>query len=188
MMIKFADCSATDTLVPTFNKQVKDLSGVDYSRCYQCLTCTLSCPVISIMDYSPNQIIRMIQLGARAEVLQSKTIWRCASCETCVSRCPQGVDICRLMDTLRQIALQENQMGEETTIPTFHQIFLKSIRKWGREYELGMVIELKLKGKDFFNDLATGIRMLLKRKLRLIPHDVKGSKDIKTIFQRSEKG
>ena len=83
-----------------FNKQIKDLSGVDYSRCYQCLTCTLSCPVISIMDYSPNQIIRMIQLGARSKVLQSNTIWRCASCETCAGRCPQGIDIRRLMDTL----------------------------------------------------------------------------------------
>jgi heterodisulfide reductase subunit C len=47
----------------------------------------------------------MAQLGME-EVLSSITIWICASCLTCVSRCPKGVDLSRLSEALRQIALR----------------------------------------------------------------------------------
>lgn len=169
----------------TFAKQVKELSGVNFNRCYQCLTCTLSCPVVFAMDYTPNQILRMIQLGAKSEVLRSATIWLCASCETCATRCPNEVDIPRLMDTLHQMALQENIQGKETTVPAFHQVFLKSIRQWGRQYELGMLLELKLRVKDFFSDIGLGIKMFQKRKLSLLPARIRGYREIKTIFKKS---
>ena len=169
----------------TFAGQVKELSGVNFNRCYQCLTCTLGCPVLFAMDYLPNQILRMIQLGAKSEALQSATIWLCASCETCATRCPYEIDIPRLMDTLRQMALQENISGKETTIPAFHQIFLKGIRQWGRQYELGMLLELKLKFRDFFSDIGMGIKMLRKGKLSLLPGRVRSYREIKTIFRKS---
>jgi heterodisulfide reductase subunit C len=58
------------------------------------------------MDLLPSQIIRMAQLGME-EVLDSSTIWICASCLTCVTRCPKAVDLPRLMEALRQIALRQ---------------------------------------------------------------------------------
>ena len=58
------------------------------------------------MDILPNQVIRMAQLGME-EVLESNTIWICASCLTCSTRCPKGVDVPRLMEALRQIALRQ---------------------------------------------------------------------------------
>jgi heterodisulfide reductase subunit C len=48
----------------------------------------------------------MVQLGIE-EVLEAETIWICASCQTCLSRCPRGVDLPRVMEALRQIALRE---------------------------------------------------------------------------------
>ncbi|MFH1648097.1 MAG: 4Fe-4S dicluster domain-containing protein [Chloroflexota bacterium] len=167
-----------------FGRLVRESSGVDFNRCYQCLTCTLSCPVSFAMDYQPNQLMRMIQTGAGAEVLRSRTIWVCASCETCAARCPQGIDIPRVMDTLRQMALREKVAGREVAIPAFHRTFLKSIRRWGREYELGMVIGLKIKMRDFFSDISLGIRMLMKRKMSLLPHRIKGAAEIKAIFRK----
>jgi len=59
-----------------------------------------------VMDILPSQVIRMAQLGME-EVLDSSTIWICASCLTCVTRCPKGVDLPRLMEALRQIALRQ---------------------------------------------------------------------------------
>jgi len=58
------------------------------------------------MDILPSQVIRLGQLGME-EVLESNTIWICASCLTCVTRCPKGVDLPRLMEALRQIALRK---------------------------------------------------------------------------------
>jgi len=57
------------------------------------------------MDLLPSQVIRLAQLGME-EVLESNTIWICASCLTCVTRCPKEVDLPRLMEALRQIALR----------------------------------------------------------------------------------
>lgn len=169
----------------TFAGQVKKLSRVDFNRCYQCLTCALGCPVLFAMDYLPNQILRMIQLGAKSEVLRSTTIWLCASCGACVTRCPYGIDIPRLMDTLRHMALREKVSGMETIVPAFHRIFLKSIRQWGRQYELGMLLKLKLKVRDLFSDIGLGVKMLQRGKLSLLPRRVKGLKEIRTIFRKS---
>lgn len=184
--MKYINPSGTEFGDLTFARQVKELSGVNFNRCYQCLTCTLGCPTTFAMDYLPNQLVRLIQLGAKPELLQSTTIWLCASCETCVTRCPYEVDIPCLMDTLRQLALQEKVSGKEPTVPIFHQIFLKSVRQWGKQYELGMLLELKLRLRDFFSDIGLGIKMLRKRKLSLLPAKVKNNKEIKSIFSRSK--
>ena len=184
--MKYVSPSGSEVRESTFAKQVKELSGVNINRCYQCLTCALGCPVLFAMDYLPNQILRMVQLGAKSEVLQSATIWLCVSCETCVTRCPYEIDIPRLVDTLRRMALQEKVSGKETTVPAFHQIFLKGIRQRGRQYELGMLLELKFRVRDFFSDFGLGIKMLQKRKLTLLPGRIRGYREIKTIFRKSE--
>lgn len=184
--MKYISPSGSEVVKSAFAEQLKEMSGVNVNRCYQCLTCTLSCPVIFAMDYLPHQIVRMVQLGAKHDLLRSTTIWLCASCETCGTRCPNEIDIPRLMDTLRQLAIQEKVLEKETTIPAFNQIFLKSIRQWGKQYELGMLLELKLKVRDLFSDIGLGIKMLRKGKLSLLPAKMKGDKEIKAIFRRSE--
>ena len=89
-----------------FVRQVEEISGQALLACNQCGKCSAGCPVVAAMDILPSQVIRMAQLGME-EVLESNTIWICASCLTCVTRCPKGVDLPRLMEALRQIALRQ---------------------------------------------------------------------------------
>jgi len=91
-----------------FLDKVKELSGESIYACYQCGKCSAGCPSISEMDTSPSGIIHLLQLGEEKEVLNSKTIWICASCFTCVTRCPKGVDLAKIMESLRQINLRKN--------------------------------------------------------------------------------
>jgi heterodisulfide reductase subunit C len=58
------------------------------------------------MDWLPNQVIRLVQLGDE-DALKSKTIWLCASCFTCATRCPKGVDLSKVMEALRTILLRK---------------------------------------------------------------------------------
>jgi heterodisulfide reductase subunit C len=58
------------------------------------------------MDLLPNQIIRLMQLGLEDDIAKANTIWLCASCITCSVRCPRGVDLARVMEALRAIALR----------------------------------------------------------------------------------
>ncbi len=89
-----------------FVARVEEISGQNLLACNQCGKCSAGCPVVAAMDLLPSQVIRLAQLGME-EVLESNTIWICASCLTCVTRCPKGVDLPRLMEALRQIALRK---------------------------------------------------------------------------------
>jgi heterodisulfide reductase subunit C len=95
-----------DTVRGPFVRQVEEISGQDLLACNQCGKCSAGCPVVAVMDLLPSQVIRMAQLGME-EVLESNTIWVCASCLTCATRCPKGVDLPRVMEALRQIALRQ---------------------------------------------------------------------------------
>ena len=61
------------------------------------------------MDLLPNQILRLVQLGLEEDIANSKTVWLCASCLTCTARCPKGVDLSRVMETLRLLTLRKNK-------------------------------------------------------------------------------
>ncbi len=120
-----------------FVRKVEEYSGQDLLICYQCGKCSAGCPAAFAMDLLPSQVIRLIQLGQVREVLDSSTIWFCAACQTCYARCPKGVDLSRIMEALRDIALQEK--GDHLEIETIppeelaefpQQAFIGSFRKY----------------------------------------------------------
>jgi len=86
-------------------KEVEELSGENLFGCYQCGTCSAGCPFVEDMDLFPDEVIRCVVLDRR-EVLNSKTIWLCASCFTCAERCPRDINITKIMEALRQIILR----------------------------------------------------------------------------------
>jgi heterodisulfide reductase subunit C len=89
-----------------FLARVTEISDQVITRCDQCGTCSGSCPMISEMDITPSQMIRMVQLG-QSEVLETMALWFCASCYTCTVRCPRGLDLSRVAEALRQIVLRQ---------------------------------------------------------------------------------
>ncbi|MBN2543321.1 4Fe-4S dicluster domain-containing protein [bacterium] len=92
-----------------FREKIEELSGENLFACYQCGRCSGGCPGASQMDMLPNQVMRYIYLGAEEEVLNSKTIWVCASCYMCTQRCPKGVNLTKVMEAARQMYLRKNQ-------------------------------------------------------------------------------
>lgn len=120
-----------------FVRKIEEYSGQDLLACYQCGKCSAGCPAAFAMDMLPSQIIRLIQLGQIQEVLDSSTIWFCAACQTCYARCPKGVDLSRIMEALRDIALQEkgDHLKVETISPEElaefpQQAFIGGFRKY----------------------------------------------------------
>ena len=89
-----------------FVQKVEELSGENLHACYQCGKCTAGCPFGDAMDKPPNQVIRLVQLGDES-VLECNTIWLCASCFTCATRCPKGVDLSKVMEAIRTILLRQ---------------------------------------------------------------------------------
>jgi len=161
------------------------INGVPIQRCYHCRKCTAGCPLAFAMEHNPNRVIRLIQMGRREEVLGSATIWLCVSCETCITRCPNEVDIARMMDVLRQMAIETGVAAKEKNILRFHEAFLANIRMGGRINEPAMMVHYKLKSGDLFSDMAMGIDMFRKGKLSLISPRTKDMRSVRRIFEKT---
>ena len=169
--------------VSEFAEIIKETGGLDVNVCYQCKKCTSGCPVSYAMDYTPTQLIHAISLGLKDLVLNSATLWLCASCETCTTRCPQEVDIAKVMDALRIMAVRAGIKPKVTEVTKFYRTGLTNIRFFGRMYELGLIGMLKLSTGQFTKDLGLGIKMLKKGKLKLLP-SWQGSSMTRRIFAR----
>ena len=170
-----------------FLEEAQKRSGEDINLCYQCLKCTAGCPTAPYMDIRPNNIIRMIQMGMKKAVLGSSAIWLCVSCETCGTRCPNEIDIGVLMDSLREMAVEEGIPAREKNIHLLHEAFIQSIRRGGRVHEATMLVDYKLRSRDFMTDLAPGMMLFLKGKIPVFPSLIKGRKEIKKIFEKCTK-
>ena len=178
--IQFTDISRRDA---NFVEEVKRRSGVDVNLCWHCQACAGGCPFVTAMDYPPNRVIRLAQLGLKKEALESSGIWICVGCNTCSVQCPQAIDIPAVNDALRQMAIEEGAKIAEPNILHFHQEVLNSIERYGRTHKFEIMLRYKLRRWDWFSDSTVGLKMFAKRKLELLPSRSKDMKTIKGLFQ-----
>jgi heterodisulfide reductase subunit C len=164
-------------------EEVKERSGAEISRCYQCRACGNGCPFVAAMDYTPNQVVRLLQFGMREEVLRCKTIWVCVGCHTCSSQCPMGIDIAAMMDALRLMAVEEGVAIGKPNIIDFHEEVLRSLEKHGRAHKLSIMLGYKRQTGGWFKDMDVGLKMLAKRKLELRPSRVRAVAEITDLFK-----
>lgn len=179
-LIKFTDLNQRNA---DFAAEVKHRSGVDTNLCWHCQSCAGGCPFVTAMDYPPNRVIRLVQLGLKKEALESSGIWICVGCNTCSVQCPNAIDIPAVNDTLRQMAVEQGVTIAEPNILAFHQEVLNSIERYGRTHKFEIMLRYKLKRRDWFSDVAVGLKMFAKRKLELLPSRSKDIETIKALFE-----
>jgi heterodisulfide reductase subunit C len=166
--------------------EVVQRSGEKIQNCYQCQKCSAGCPVNFAMDLLPNQMFRHIQYDHRDKVLSSKTIWLCASCHTCSVRCPNSIDIAKVMDTLRSISVRSGTASGEKDISLFHKFFLGLIKITGRTYEPGFGL-YKMKTGGLAGMMGWSLKLFLKGKIGIIP-TFNGGKELRKLFHEPRKG
>ena len=163
---------------------VEELSGVDLSVCYQCKKCSGGCPVATLTQSRPSEIMRQLHLGAGDELLASDLVWMCVSCEICSARCPMGIDVAAVMDALRRLAIERGAPKPEGNVPLFNRAFLKTVETFGRSYEIGMITAYKLGTGKLMNDTEKFPAMLKKGKIALLPPRGGDRKTVKRIFRK----
>ncbi len=169
----------------SFSKEVRKRSGVDFNACYHCLSCSGGCNFSEIMDYLPNRVIRLVQLGLKNEALACSSIWVCVGCDTCGIQCPNSVDISTLMSTLSQMSLEmSNAKGRmpEPEIYKFHEEVMNSIKRYGRTHKLEIMLRYKIRNRDWFGDTIVGTKMFLKNKIELFPSKVEKISEVRQLF------
>ncbi len=155
--------------------------------CIQCGTCTGSCPNAFAMDQTPRQLWRMVLMGQKDAIFQSKTFALCSSCYYCTLRCPRGLLLTEAMGALKQIASREN-LAKYRQSSLFYKSFIKSVRNHGRVREMEfMTLYFTSMKNPFvpFRFAPLGMRLMLKKKISLqIPS--KGKRPLEAIFRKIE--
>jgi heterodisulfide reductase subunit C len=168
-----------------FVEQVQSESGQNLSLCYQCGNCTAGCPYTFAYDIPVSQIMRLTQVGQKRTVLECASLWQCATCEACTTRCPNEIDVARVMDVLRHISRREG-FAARRPVKVFWDSFLDSVRKHGRVFEAGLLAGYVAKTGRVWTDMDLAPRILPKGKLGLKPHPIQGKDEMEKIFARFE--
>lgn len=155
---------------------------INFYSCMQCITCSNGCPFSHIMNHPPHLIMRYLQLGAVDIVLKSNTPWICTGCNTCSAVCPMGIDIPYIFDVIKEHIIDNKLPVPEPKVLDFHKAVLKSIKKYGRTHKLEIMVNFKLKNRDFFTDFKNGLKMFLKNKIHILPPNFSAVEEIRQLF------
>jgi heterodisulfide reductase subunit C2 len=179
----------------SFLEKVEASGPFHLSECFQCRKCTNGCPVTFAMDLYPDQVIRLALLGQKEEVLGSRTIWVCASCETCSTRCPNGVHIAELMDFFKEMSVQEGVATPQPQVRALHQSFLETVRYTGRVFEGALLplymfrsgqMQSKIEEGTWRDELQLGWQLFKKKRLALFPKFIRGKGEVGAILRPSK--
>jgi heterodisulfide reductase subunit C len=138
-------------------------------------------------DYPVSRIMRLLQAGQKEIVLSSRAIWMCATCETCTQRCPNEIDVARVMDVCRHMARREGR-GGVYSVKAFFDSFVSSVGMNGRSHEIGLMVMYMAKTGRFWTDVDLAPKMLPKGKMAILPHRIEGRKEVAAILRRFREG
>ncbi|HOJ61581.1 MAG TPA: 4Fe-4S dicluster domain-containing protein [bacterium] len=172
-------------LHPEFAREVADQAlGKTFTDCIQCGTCSSTCPLTLYMDYTPRRLIAMTREGFKEEVLQSFTIWLCASCYSCSVDCPKEVDITSVMYALKQRAIEEKVYPSRFPIPNLAYEFFRFILKYGRSNEAWLIFRMYLRTNPLkmFKHYRVGWRLWRTGRFDLRCDSIANRKDLENLF------
>lgn len=155
-------------------------------ECMQCGTCAATCPVAYQMDYTPRQIIHLINLGLEEKALGSSAIWVCASCTHCTAKCPRSIDITEMMYRLRELAIQRHYQAGPGMV--FTQSFLQVVKEHGRTFEAELLLRYSMQTNPLalLKMVGFGLTMLRKGKVSPLPDRVEGRDEIQAILSEGK--
>jgi len=165
---------------------IAEACGVNVGACYGCYKCSNGCPLTFAMDLMPYQVVRLAQLGQLQALEGCRTIWLCASCHTCVTRCPNGVDLPRLMDHLKEVVAREGRPVPEERTRLFHRLFLEEVLARGRVFEGSLLARYLLKtgglfGAEARDNARLGWEMFKRGRIKLVPSRTRQRDWLKTL-------
>ena len=159
----------------------------DVRDCYQCGNCSAGCPAAFTFDYTPNQVMRMLQVGLVDKVLDSSAIQLCIQCLTCTARCPRNIDIAGIFEDLKTVATaQERDVPEH--VKTFNRTFLSAVAKFGRLpefYDMATFYVGTLNPKMALGNVGLMVPVLARRKMPLVPRRAKGADEVGRIYKKT---
>jgi hypothetical protein len=96
------------------------------------------------------------------------------------------INMAAVMDALRILAVRKNTSRKTGNVALFNKSFLRTVRMFGRTYDIGMIAAYKLGTSSYLQDTDKFPMMMLKGKIALIPSFKADKKYITRIFARKQ--
>jgi heterodisulfide reductase subunit C len=170
----------------TLVAEILERAGVNVRRCYHCGKCSAGCPMAAEMTSRPHEIRQMVLRDERDELLGGNGIWLCLSCETCSARCPNAADPARVIDALREIALEQDPALAPRAVGAFNRSFLDQIKGSGRMFEVGLAAQYNQRSGHLMQDAGSVPALFSRGKLKIKAAAVRDVGDVRRIFANVE--
>ncbi len=102
-----------EAIDPDFVDRIVEAGADRLRTCIQCGTCSSVCPSGRRTAFRTRELIRKALLGLKDEVLSSEDLWLCATCLTCLERCPRQIKVTDAIIIMRNMAVEEGYMLPE---------------------------------------------------------------------------
>ncbi len=171
-----------------FLEQVKQIpSGERIKRCIQCGSCTGSCPVSYAMDISPRELIALFRAGEMETIMKSRTIWICASCYVCTTRCPSGIKITDIMYALKRTAMEKKYESKAPQVQILANLFIENLMAYGRLHEGTLIRKyyMKVDLKKLFGMIPLAKKMYKTKRIALFPKKIKAHEALSRIIKKA---
>ena len=170
-----------------YREKLVERVETDVRDCYQCGNCSAGCPAAFTFDYTPNQVMRMLQVGLVDRVLDSTAVQLCVQCLTCTGRCPRNIDIAGIFEDLKTIATaQERNVPEH--VKTFNKAFMNAVARFGRLpefYDMATFYVGTMNPKFALADMSVVPPLLTRHKLKILPRRAKGTAEVSHIYKKT---
>lgn len=178
-----------EDLRSAFLNSVHVIPGGDKIKsCLQCGTCSGSCPLSYLMDITPRELIALFRAGDIDSILKSRTIWVCASCYSCQSRCPTSIKVTDIIYSLKRMAMNRKILPKKFPVHALSDSFIKSMRSFGRlnEPRLMMYYFLKTGFWKAFSFIPLGMKMAGKGRLEYKTSKIKDLSSFRKIINKAQ--
>jgi ferredoxin len=85
--------------------ELQRYGAVDAVACFDCGTCSATCPISSGDDAFPRRMIRYARLGKADHLVACKELWLCHHCGECSETCPREANPAEFMAAARRFAI-----------------------------------------------------------------------------------
>ncbi len=85
-----------------FIKTLHKQGGNTFEKCFQCGTCSATCPISPDIEPFPRKEMAWACWGMKDSLLADPDVWLCLQCNDCSKRCPRGARPGEVLGAVRQ--------------------------------------------------------------------------------------
>jgi heterodisulfide reductase subunit C len=152
--------------------------------CIQCGTCSVFCPMIDYMEYSPRVLNALLMAGRYDDVLRSRAIWACTGCYACTVECPKQLPVTESIYALKRASMRAGAYPRRFVTPVLARQFVRLVDRRGRSSEAWISLALYLRTRPFqlLRYAPVALRLMRRGRLPLRPDSVREPAQLRRVL------